>query len=782
MNKSRLSEEDIKLQFITPAIERAGWDKHSQIKMEFPFTDGRIIVRGNITSRGNKKKADYILYYKSNLPLAVIEAKDNNHTVGQGMQQALEYAKILDIPFVYSSNGDTFLEHDRTTGHEKEIPLAMFPSPQQLWVRYKNHEQINNEQEKIISEPYHFQIGAYQPRYYQQIAINRTIKAIAQGQNRILIVMATGTGKTYTAFQIIYRLWKNGLKKKILYLADRNILIDQTMQQDFKPFEKIMTKIGDKKLDSAFEIYMSLYHQLAGKENNEPFRQFSPEFFDLIIIDECHRGSARAESLWRKILEYFSGATQIGMTATPKETVAISNIHYFGDPIYTYSLKQGIDDGFLAPYKVIRIGLNIDLEGYRPPKGTLDEDGEMIEDREYNIKDFDKNIIIDPRTKVVAKKITEYLRNTNRFDKTIVFCIDIEHAERMRQALVNENSDLVKENDKYIMRITGDNDIGKKQLENFQDVNEEYPTIVTTSKLMTTGCDCKTVKLIVLENNINSMTEFKQIIGRGTRLRPDCGKEYFTIMDFRNSSRLFADPAFDGDPVQIYEPGEDDPVVPPEDTGENEYPVTDIDNGNVVSEPEDTEGDPKQKKKKVRLRSGVEVFILSRRVQYYDKDGKLITESLVDYSRKNILSEYAGLDQFLQRWNGGMKKQAIIEELKNQGVLLDALREESEQYEMDDFDLICHLAFDKKPLTRAERINNVKKRDYLNKYEGLAREVIAALLEKYANEGIRELEDTEILELKPFRSMGITKIIKAFGGKEGLNNALKELHDQIYAA
>jgi len=750
--------------------------------MEFPFTDGRVIVRGSITSRGNRKKADYILYYKNNLPLAIVEAKDNSHAVGQGMQQALEYAEILDIPFVYSSNGDAFLEHDRTTGQEKEISLTMFPSPQQLWARYKDHEHINNDQEKIIIEPYHYDIGAHQPRYYQQIAINRTIKVIAQGQNRILIVMATGTGKTYTAFQIIHRLWKSGVKKKILYLADRNILIDQTMQQDFKPFEKIMTKIGDKKLDSAYEIYMSLYHQLAGKENNEPFRQFSPEFFDLIVVDECHRGSARAESLWRKILEYFSGATQIGMTATPKETAYISNMHYFGDPIYIYSLKQGIDDGFLAPYKVIRIGLNIDLEGYRPKEGTIDDDGELIEDREYTIKDFDRNIIIDPRTKVVAKKITEYLKKTNRFDKTIVFCIDIEHAERMRQAMVNENVDLVKENTKYVMRITGDNDIGKKQLEYFQDVNEKYPTIVTTSKLMTTGCDCKTVKLIVLESNINSMTEFKQIIGRGTRLRPDYGKEYFTIMDFRNSSRLFADPAFDGDPVQVYEPGEDDPVVPPEDTGENEFPDTTSDGFNVVSEPGNTDESTNHKEKKIRLQNGVEVFVLSQRVQYYDKNGKLITESLVDYTRKNILSEYASLDQFLQKWNSSMKKQAIVEELRDRGVLLDALREKSGQYETDDFDLICHLAFDKKPLTRSERINNVKKRDYLNRYEGLAQDVIAALLEKYANEGIRELEDTEILGLKPFRSMGITKIIKAFGGKEKLNNALKELHDQIYAA
>jgi type I restriction enzyme R subunit len=696
------------------------------------------------------------------------------------MQQALEYAEILDIPFVYSSNGDAFLEHDRTTGKETEIPLSAFPSPEQLWARYKSHEKINDEQEKIITEPYHFQVDGYSPRYYQQIAINRTIKAIAQGENRLLLVMATGTGKTYTAFQIIHRLWKSGTKKKILYLADRNILIDQTMLQDFKPFEKIMTKVGDKKLNSAYEIYLSLYHQLAGKENNEPFRQFKPEFFDLIIVDECHRGSARAESLWRKILEYFSGAVQIGMTATPKETKEISNINYFGEPIYTYSLRQGIDDGFLAPYKVIRIGLNVDLEGYRPKAGTLDEDGELIEDREYTIKDFDRNIVIDPRTQTVARKISEYLKKTNRFDKTIVFCIDIEHAERMRQALINENQDLVKENSKYIMRITGDNDEGKKQLEYFQALDEKYPAIVTTSKLMTTGCDCKTVKLIVLENNINSMTEFKQIIGRGTRLRPDYNKEFFTIMDFRNSSRLFADPDFDGDPVQIYEPKENDPIVPPDEGEGIEYPIPPIDEGGWVTEPP-IDGQ-KRKHKKIRLRNGVDVFVLSQRVQYYDKDGKLISESLVDYSKKNILSEYASLDQFLLKWNNAEKKQAIVDELKLRGVLLDALREESNQYELDDFDLICHLAYDKKPLTKAERINNVKKRDYLNKYEGLARDVIAALLDRYADEGIKELENTEILDLDPFRSMGFSKIVKAFGGKDGLLNAFKDLQNEIYAA
>ena len=773
MKKHEMTEEDIKLQFITPAIEAAGWDKLKQIKMEYNFTDGRVIVRGNITARGKRKRTDYLLYYKPNLPLAIVEAKDNRHSIGAGMQQGIEYAECLDVPFVYSSNGDGFLEHDMLCGKEREIKLEEFPSPEELWRRYKGDTSMTSDQETLITEPYYFQPGDKTPRYYQRIAINRTIDAIARGQNRILLVMATGTGKTYTAFQIIHRLWQSGRKKKILFLADRNILVDQTMQQDFKPFSKVMTKIEGKKLDSSYELYLSLYQQLAGDENEEPFRAFKPDFFDLIVIDECHRGSAKEDSRWRRILEYFSSATQIGMTATPKETKEVSNISYFGEPIYTYSLKQGIDDGFLAPYKVLRVGLDRDLEGWRPTAGQHDIYGFEIDDREYNIKDFDKNLIIDERTIAVAKRITKFLKDTDRFAKTIVFCVDIDHAERMRQALVNENADLVAENSKYVMRITGDNAEGKAQLDYFIAEDSPYPVIVTTSKLMTTGVDCKTCKLIVLDNNINSMTEFKQIIGRGTRLKPDYGKEYFTIMDFRNACRLFADPEFDGDPIVVIDDGGDNPVVPNDDT-----PVTDDPpyNGHGGGD------EPSEPHHKFRVR-GVEVTILNERVQYYDKDGKLITESVTDYSKKNILGEYATLDSFLRAWNSEEKKQAIIDELQERGVLLEALREASGNKDIDDFDLICHIAYDKAPLTKAERANNVRKRGYLYKYSGLAQEVLSALLDKYMNEGIQDIENIEILSNDPFRQFGTPmKIAKLFGGKDGYKKAIKELQNEIYAA
>ena len=685
------------------------------------------------------------------------------------MQQAINYAEILDLQFAYSSNGDGFIEHDMKNGTEKEISLEEFPSPEELWNRYKGIKEITPEQEKIITEPYYFSQGDKTPRYYQRIAVNRTVEAIAKGQDRILLVMATGTGKTYTAFQIMHRLRASGAKKKILFLADRNILVDQTMQNDFKPFQKVMTKVENRKMDSSYEVFLALYQQLSGAENLEVFKQFSPNFFDLIIIDECHRGSSKETSAWRKILDYFSSATQIGLTATPKETKDISSSTYFGEPIYTYSLKQGIEDGFLAPYKVIRIGLDKDLEGYRPTKGKIDVYGNVIEDREYNIKDFDKNLIIDDRTRVVAKKITEFLKKTDRFSKTIVFCIDIPHAERMRQALINENSDLVAENHKYVMRITGDNKEGKAQLDNFIDEDSKYPTIVTTSRLMTTGVDCKTCKLIVLENNISSMTEFKQIIGRGTRLKPDYGKEYFTIMDFRNVSRLFADPDFDGEPVIIYEPQEGEDITPQE-------PDT---------EPYDNEGtgedEIKEKKSKYRV-SDVEVNIISERVQYYDKDGKLITESLKDYSKKNILEEFSDLDTFLKKWNSEDKKQAIIDELIEHGVLLDALREEIGNPDIDDFDLICHIAYDKKPLTRFERANNVKKRGYLYKYSDIAQKVLESLLDKYSSDKIDIRIDTKVLELKPFDEFGNPlKIVKAFGGKKKYIEAVKELEKEIYA-
>ena len=773
MTKHEMTEEDIKLQYITPAIESAGWDKLKQIKMEYNFTDGRVIVRGNVTARGKRKRTDYLLYYKPNIPLAIVEAKDNRHSVGAGMQQAIEYAEVLDIPFVYSSNGDGFLEHDMKTGKERELPLEQFPSPQDLWQRHIGDEHFTPEQEQLITEPYYFQPGDKTPRYYQRIAINRTVDAVARGQNRILLVMATGTGKTYTAFQIIHRLWKSGRKKKILFLADRNILVDQTMQQDFKPFAKVMTKIEGKKLDSSYELYLSLYQQLAGDENEEPFRAFQPDFFDLIVIDECHRGSAKEDSRWRRILEYFHSATQIGMTATPKETKEVSNISYFGEPIYTYSLKQGIDDGFLAPYKVLRVGLDKDLEGWRPTAGQHDIYGYEIEDREYNTKDYDKNLIIDERTTAVAKRITRFLKENDRFAKTIVFCVDIDHAERMRQALVNENSDLVAENAKYVMRITGDNAEGKAQLDYFIAEDSKYPVIVTTSKLMTTGVDCKTCRLIVLDNNINSMTEFKQIIGRGTRLKPDYGKEYFTIMDFRNACRLFADPEFDGDPISIIDdsddPGEEPTIDPPKPPVPTPGPGGDTD-------------DPPEKKHKFRVR-GVEVTILNERVQYYDKDGKLITESVTDYSKKNILGEYATLDSFLSAWNSEEKKQAIIDELQERGVLLEALRQIAGNKDIDDFDLICHIAYDKAPLTKAERANNVRKRGYLYKYSGLAQEVLSALLDKYMNEGIQDIENLEILSNDPFRKFGTPmKIAKLFGGKNGYIQAIRDLQKEIYAA
>ena len=765
----KLTEEDVKFRYIDPAIENIGWSK-SQINKEYYFTDGQIKVSGKKVRRARGKKADYLLKSShGEIPLAVIEAKDLTQSVGSGMQQAIEYAKILDIPFAYSSNGNGFLEHDFFTGQERELKLDEFPSESELWDRYLKGKGFNREQEDIISEPYYYApFNTKTPRYYQRIAIQRTIEAISKGQKRILLVMATGTGKTYTAFQIIHRLWKQRKVKRVLYLADRNILIDQTMQQDFKPFEEVMTKIKGRELDSAYEIYMSLYHQLAGDENEEPFREFKKDFFDLILVDEAHRGSAKEDSQWRKILEYFSSAIQIGMTATPKETKYVSNIEYFGEPVYTYSLKQGIDDGFLAPYKVIRVNLDKDLEGWRPYSGQLDMYGQEIEDREYGSKDFDRNIIIDERTKMVAKRITKWLHDNGRFSKTIIFCVDIDHAERMRQALVNENTDLVKENEKYIMRITGDNDYGKAQLDYFIDPFEIYPTVVTTSKLLSTGVDVKTARLIVLDNNINSMTEFKQIIGRGTRLYPDQDKYYFTIMDFRNVTRLFADESFDGDPVSIFEPKDIDDV-------EGETSVDDFDLDVEYVEPEEIVGDHK----KYRV-NNVDVTILSERVQYYDKDGKLITESLVDYTRKNILNEYATMDDFIHMWTEAEKKTAIIEELLERGVFLDALRDESKT-DYDDFDLILHIAYDKKPLTKSERVKKVKEKGYLDKYSEVCKDVLSSLLEKYMDGGINDLEDTKILETHPFSEIGSpARIARLFGGRNNYLQAVQELQQQLY--
>lgn len=788
MGKRNLSEEDIKARYITPAIVEAGWDLKKQVRFEYAFTAGRIILRGNVTTRGKRKRADYVLFYKNNFPLAVIEAKDNNHPIGAGLQQAIEYAKALDIYYVYASNGDGFVEQNLITGEVKEISLKDFPSPEELYKRYIKDKNITEVEEKAILEPYYYVPNYKQPRYYQRVAINRTVDAVANGKQRVLLVCATGTGKTFMAFQIIYRLWKAGLKKKILFLADRNVLVDQTISGDFKPFGGKMVKVENKKLDSSYEIYLSLYHQLSGDDGEEAYLQFKPDFFDLIVIDECHRGSAKEDSAWRKILDYFSSATHVGCTATPIETKEASSQTYFGEPIYEYSLKQGIDDGFLAPYKVIRVGLDKDLEGYRPESGKIDEFGYEIEDREYNVKDFDRTLVIDDRTKVIAKKITEFLKKTNRFSKTIVFCVDIEHAERMRQALINENKDLYSQNDKYIMRITGDNNEGKAQLEYFIDEESTYPVIAVTSKLMTTGVDAKMCKLIVLDNNINSMTEFKQIIGRGTRLLEEMGKTYFTIMDFRNSSRLFADPDFDGQPEVVIDINENDPVEEPID-----YPEDEKDDNKNIGEDEETytgtmqgnnqddfNDDDKPKKYYVK---DVCVKVLSERVQYIGVDGKLITESLIDYSKKNILKQYATLDDFLRNWTEAQRKQAIIDELQEEGVLLEALREEIGKTELDDFDLICHLAYDKAPLTKAERANNVKKRNYLYKYSDLAKEVLEALLNKYADDGIKEIEETKVLQLQEFAKFGSPmKIVKAFGGKDAYLKAVKELEDEIYTA
>ena len=786
MNKKDLSERDICSKFIQPALEKAGWDPLTQIREEVSFTDGRIFVKGNLTTRGKRKRADYILYYKPNIPIAIIEAKSNKLSVRAGIQQALNYAKILDIPSVYSSNGDGFFEHNRISSNKIEIELSNdeFPTPEELWRRYKIYKGIStNEEERIVSQNYFYDGSGRQPRYYQQIAINRTVEAIAKGKNRILITMATGTGKTYAAFQIIHRLWKSNTKKRILFLADRNALIDQTKRGDFRHFKDKMTVIRKKKIDKSYEIYLALYQGLTNyDEDKDAYCKFSRNFFDLVVIDECHRGSAAEDSAWRKILDYFSNATHIGLTATPKETETVSSTEYFGNPIYTYSLKEGIQDGFLAPYKVLRVGLNIDLEGWRPETGKTDVDGEIVEDRIYNRKDYDKNLIIEERTKAVAKKVTELLKKTNRFDKTIIFCVDIDHAQRMRSAIANENSDLVKENDKFVMQITGDNEEGKNELDNFINPEERYPVIATTSKLMTTGIDAQTCKIIVLDSNIGSMTEFKQIIGRGTRIKEEFGKTFFTIMDFRNVTNLFADPKFDGDPVRIKEIKEDEEIPTPEeeqeetiidDNGEEiifDDPTTDLPEGGVII----TEPRIKQ------YVNGVDVSILNERIQYLDSNGKLITENLKDYTRKKVLEQFESLDDFLNKWNDADKKKAIIDELSEQGVIFENLKETINK-EMDIFDLICHTAFDRPPLTRAERANNVKKRDYFTKYGDKARKVLEALLEKYADEGIENIEDMKILQVNPLHKFGSpVEIVKLFGGKKKYLKALIELEKEIY--
>jgi type I restriction enzyme R subunit len=786
MNKKALSETDIRSKFITPALcgpGGAGWDLMSQLKEEAYFTKGRVIVRGKSVQRGEAKKADYLLYYKPNLPLAVIEAKDNNHSVGAGMQQALEYAEILDVPFAYSSNGDAFLEHDRTATSgivTREIPLDQFPSPEELWSRYCKAKNLTPPQVAVTTQDYFDDGSGRSPHYYQRIAINRTVDAIARGENRILLVMATGTGKTYTAFQIIWRLWKAGTKKRILFLVDRNILADQTKTKDFKPFGPAMTKITKRTVDKAFEIYLCLYQAVTGTEEDKNiYKQFSPDFFDLIVVDECHRGSAADDAAWRQVLEYFSSATQIGLTATPKETKTVSNIEYFGDPIYTYSLRQGISDGFLAPYKVIRIGLDRDILGWRPSLGQVDKYGLLIEDREYNLSDYDRDLILTKRTELVAAKVTEFLKATDRFSKTIIFCERTDHAERMRQAIVNANPDLAADT-KYVMRITGDYNEGKAQLDKFIDPGETYPVVACTSRLMTTGVDAQTCQLIVLDKSVGSPTEFKQIIGRGTRINEDYGKLFFTIMDFRGATAQFADPNFDGDPVQIYEPRPDDPPVPPDDPPE---PPPGDDVPDPLPLPPDPGpgpgiGGPTPPTRYVV--DDVPVSVAVERVQYLDENGKLITESLTDYTKKTVLKHYASLDAFLAKWTGAERKQSVMEELAKQGVFLDELAEQVGK-DFDPFDLICHIAFDRPPLTRKERAENVKKRDIFGKYETKARAVLEALLQKYSDAGVASIESMEILKVDPLRSHGTpVEIINLFGGKPAYLAAIRELESALY--
>ena len=772
--KNQMTEEDIKLNFITPALEKAGWKDKITMETKVQFTDGKINLRGNMASREKPKKADYVLYINANNPIAIVEAKDNKHSVSHGLQQAMEYAKKLDINFAYSSNGDGFIEHDFLTGKEREFTLDEFPSPEELISRFKseknNNTGITEAEENIIEQPYYTSSKTYPPRYYQRVAVNRTLDAIARGQERLLLVMATGTGKTYTAFQIVYRLIKSGLKKKILYLADRNILVDQSIQQDFAPLEKTIHKVNfakdNKTTITAYEVYFSLYQQLIGDDDKEHYSElFSPDFFDLIIVDECHRGSAKEESRWRRILEYFSSATQIGMTATPKETKYTSNISYFGDPIYTYSLKEGIDDGFLAPFKVINVTTDIG-DGWRPRKGQCDINGQIIEDRIYNNSDYDYNIIIQDRIDQVAKEITDYLKATNRMAKTIVFCASEDHAERMRIALNNLNADKVKENSDYVVRITGSDTYGKSKLDYFISVRAEYPVIATTSELLSTGADCKMTKLIVLDKMIGSMTEFKQIIGRGTRLREKEGKMSFTVMDFRNVTRLFADPDWDG-PIEIDPdyPKKKEPGPGPGPGPGTEPPLPPVDNYKPIVD-----------------KNGCSVRITNKTVSVYDTDGKLLKqENIIDYTKSNILGYSSSLEQFIKRWSEEDKKSEITELLNEQGIDLEALKEEQNMTEVDDFDFICHIAYGAKPLTRRERANNVKKRDFFSKYSGAAREVLEALLDKYMNTGLSELNSADVLKLDPINKFGKpAKIAQLFGGKDEYFKAVEELKNNIY--
>ena len=782
MDKKQLTERDICTKFILPAIKKAGWNIHTQVREEVTLTAGRVIVRGQMGMRSKGKRADFVLYHKPNIPLAIIEAKKNTLSIAAGMQQALSYADLLEVPFIFSSNGDGFIFHDKTglsSKVETELSLDEFPSHTELWQKYQQWKGYQVQELETITQDYYEDGSGKSPRYYQMHAINKTIEAVAKGQNRVLLVMATGTGKTYTAFQIIWRLWKAGIKKRILFLADRNILVDQTKTNDFKPFGSAMTKITGRKVDTSYEIFLSLYQAITGPdEAQKAYKSFSPEFFDLIIIDECHRGSASEDSAWREILDYFTSATHIGLTATPKETEDISNSTYFGDPVYTYSLKQGIDDGFLAPYKVVRIDLDKDLQGWRPTKGQYDKNGALIADRIYNQQDFDRTLVIEERTQLIAKIISDHLKATDPMAKTIVFCQNIDHANRMRQALVNENPDQVAKNRKYIMKITGDDAEGKAELDNFIDPEQHYPVIVTTSELMSTGVDAKTCKLIVLDQRIQSMTKFKQVIGRGTRIDEDYDKLWFTIMDFKKATELFADEDFDGEAEVIYIPNGGEPTTPPEEDGGegsgNGYPTGQggLDNGSG----EEGINEPVKK----YFVKGVSVKIISERVQYIGSDGKLITESLKDYTRKAVKQEYATLNDFLRKWNDAEQKQAIIQELEEQGVIWQALEDEVGK-DYGAFDLICHVVYGQPPLTRKERAEQVRKRDVFTQYGEQAQKVLNALLEKYADEGIAPIEDIAVLKVLPFSTMGRPiEIIKEFGNKAQYQQAIQELENELY--
>lgn len=799
LNLSNLTEADIITKRVMPAILDAGWNDTTQIRQEVKLRDGKVIVRGKVAARRTVKSADIVLYHKPGIPLAVIEAKANKHEIGKGMQQGIEYAHLLDVPFVFATNGDGFIFRDATAAEgeclEKQITLDDFPSPAELWQKFCLWKGYTQAQLPVITQDYYDDGSGKSPRYYQLQAINKTIEAVSGGQNRALLVMATGTGKTYTAFQIIWRLWKAKSKKRILFLADRNILVDQTKNNDFQPFGTAMTKVTGRTIDPAYEIHLALYQAITGpEEDQKAFKQVAPDFFDLIVIDECHRGSTSEDSAWREILDYFSAATQIGLTATPKETHEVSSTDYFGDPVYIYSLKEGIEDGFLAPYKVVRVDIDVDLQGWRPTKGQADLNGEMIDDRIYNQKDFDRTMVIDERTELVARTITDYLKRTNPMDKTIVFCNDIDHAERMRRALVNLNPEQVKKNDKYVMKITGDDDIGKAQLDNFINPKKEYPVIATTSELMTTGVDAKTCKLVVLDQNIQSMTKFKQIIGRGTRIDERYGKLWFTILDFKKATELFADERFDGIPEKVMDTTPDDIANPDSDFEEQFEDMTEDAEDEVSGADEDPapytvnpSGDigpiPEEDEKKIRKFhvNGVAVGVIAQRVQYYDADGKLVTESFKDYTRKTLLKEYASLDDFTRKWQDADRKEAIIKELEQQGIIWEVLAEEVGK-DLDPFDMLCHVVYGQPPLTRKERAENVRKRNYFTKYSEAAHAVLDNLLDKYADAGVQEIESIQVLKLKPFDSMGtLPEIIKTgFGDRNGYNQAISELEDEIY--